>query len=82
MQSHGNSKIIDKAFFVNYLFTCSQAMISSVMISNSGIPFLSLRLNISRTMESRFHIPSGSRPLNGRRRDVHSAAAGGALVLK
>jgi hypothetical protein len=42
----------------------------------------SWRLNISRTMESKFHMPSGSRPLNGRNRLLHSAAAGGAVELK
>lgn len=62
--------------------TCSQAMTSSVIISSSGIAFRSLRLNISRTIDSRFHMPSGSRPRNGRNNEDHSAAAGGALVLR
>lgn len=65
-----------------YLLTCSQANTSSVMISNNGIAFLSLRLNISLTIDNKFHIPSGSRPRNGLRRELHSAAAGGAVVLK
>lgn len=61
---------------------CSQAMHSSVMISKSGTAFRSFLLNISRTILSKFHIPSGSLPLNGRSNEVHSAAAGGATVLK
>ena len=36
-----------------------------VMISNKGIELPSLRRNISRTIDNKFHIPSGSRPLNG-----------------
>lgn len=62
--------------------TCSHAIDSSVIISNKGRAFLSLRLNISLTMDNKFHIPSGSLPLRGRRRLVHSAAAGGAVVLR
>ena len=50
------------------------------MISSKGILFLSLRLNISRTMESKFHIPSGSRPRSGLKKLHHSAADGGAVV--
>lgn len=48
-------------------------------ISNKGAALLSLRLNISRTMLSRFQTPSGSRPLRGRSRHAHSAAAGGSV---
>lgn len=40
---------------------------------------LSRRLNISLTMERRFQIPSGSRPLRGLSRHAHSAAAGGSV---
>lgn len=52
------------------------------MISSKGMALRSFLLNISRTMERRFHMPSGSRPLNGRSNDAHSEAAGGAVVLK
>lgn len=61
---------------------CSQAMHSSVMISNNGIALRSVLLNISRTIDNKFHMPSGSRPRNGRNNEDHSAAAGGAVVLK
>lgn len=64
------------------IHTCSHDMISSVKTSKSGTALRSWRLNISRTMESKFHMPSGSRPLNGRNRLLHSAAAGGAVELK
>lgn len=57
-------------------------MISSVKTSRSGTAFLSCLLNISRTMDNKFHMPSGSRPLNGRNKLLHSAAAGGAVELK
>ena len=90
-----NLKIKSKRpkYFLNYktrakkiqkkiILTCSQAMHSSVMISKSGTAFLSFLLNISMTIESKFHIPSGSLPRKGRNSDVHSAAAGGAVVDK
>lgn len=62
--------------------TCSHAITSSVIISNKGIAFLSFLLNISLTIESKFHMPSGSLPRSGRSNEDHSAAAGGALVLR
>lgn len=40
---------------------------------------LSRLLNISRTMESKFQIPSGSLPRRGRSKQAHSAAAGGSV---
>ena len=36
--------------------------------------FLSRRLNISRTIDIKFHTPSGSRPRNGLSKFVYSAA--------
>lgn len=59
--------------------TCSQESTSSVRICSSGTALLSFLRNISRTMDSRFHMPSGSRPRNGRSKLCHSAAAGGAV---
>ena len=53
-----------------------------VTISSRGIEFLSFLLYISLTMERRFHMPSGSRPRSGRRKEDHSAALGGAVVDK
>ena len=74
------NKIHDKVsqFPIPYI-TCSQARTSSVSISNSLIAFESFRRNISRTIDSRFQMPSGSRPRRGRNRLCHSAAAGGAV---
>lgn len=60
-------------------YTCSYVRHCSVRISSSGAALLSLLLNISRTMDRRFQIPSGSRPLKGRSRQAHSAAAGGSV---
>lgn len=51
----------------------------SVRISSRGAALLSRLLNISLTMDRRFQMPSGSRPLKGRRRHAHSAAAGGSV---
>ena len=51
-----------------------------VTISRRGMLLRSLRRYISRTMERRFHMPSGSRPRSGRRKEHHSAAEGGAEV--
>lgn len=66
----------------NFSITFSQAIHSSVMISKSGTALRSPLLNISLTIDKRFHIPSGSLPLKGLKRDDHSAAAGGAVVHK
>jgi len=60
-------------------FTCSHCSISSVRISRRGTALLSFLCSSSLTIDSRFHIPSGSLPLSGRSRLCHSAAAGGAL---
>lgn len=82
---NGSREILElrfSKFLVVFLLTCSQAMHSSVIISNNGTAFLSFLLNISRTIDSKFHIPSGSLPRRGRRRELHSAAAGGAVVVK
>lgn len=74
----------NKATFVlnHHTRICSHAIHSSVMISNNGIALRSVLLNISRTIDSKFHMPSGSRPRNGRSNEDHSAAAGGAVVLR
>lgn len=74
---------IDRRHLVHYgSITFSVAKHSSVIISNRGIELRSFLLNISRTIESRFHIPSGSRPLSGLNKEAHSAATGGAVELK
>ena len=62
--------------------TCSHCRTSSVMISRRGMALLSLRRNISLTIERRFHMPSGSLPLRGRSKLCHSAAAGGAVAVR
>ena len=41
---------------------CAVSRHCSVTISSSGIELWSFLLYISRTIDSRFHIPSGSRP--------------------
>ena len=51
-------------------------------VPNKGMELRSLRRNISRTMESKFHMPSGSRPRNGLKKLHHSEADGGAVVDK
>jgi len=66
----------------NFSITWSQLRHSSVITSNKGTAFRSSRLNISLTIDSKFHMPSGSRPLRGLRRLLHSADAGGAALLK
>lgn len=53
-----------------------------MIISKRGMALRSFRLNISLTMERRFHMPSGSLPLRGLNKDDHSAATGGAVELK
>ncbi|KAK2181653.1 hypothetical protein NP493_386g04018 [Ridgeia piscesae] len=58
---------------------CSHARTSSVSISSSLMAFESFLRNISRTIDKRFQMPSGSRPRRGRNRLCHSAAAGGAV---
>ena len=53
-----------------------------VTISNNGKEFRSFRLYISRTIDNRFHMPSGSRPRSGLKKLDHSAADWGAVVDK
>jgi hypothetical protein len=50
------------------IIICAVSRHWSVTISRRGMEFLSFRLYISRTIDSRFHIPSGSRPI-----DTHKA---------
>jgi len=64
------------------LLTWSQASSSSVTMSNRVTAFESFRRNISRTIDRRFQIPSGSRPRSGRSMVCHSVAAGGAELLR
>ena len=59
--------------------TWSHTIHSSVSILRRLTALLSLLRHISRTMERRFQMPSGSRPLRGLSRLVHSADAWGAL---
>ena len=52
------------------------------MISSNVDALASFLLNISRTIDNRFQIPSGSRPLRGLSNVCHSVAAGGALFAR
>ena len=47
---------------------------SLVIMRNNGMLFLSRRLNISRIMDTKFHMASGSLPRSGRNKLVYSAA--------